>query len=297
MQNFLGFIHGADYLVNYFLIGAIFFHFLIVPAGGKEAEAIGKNGRKNIVFLLGLGFISSFLWMILSVHDMTESWVFESLWAGMSETSFAHIWCLKLAASLFLFGSVRLFWELKYNHYIILFFAVISPFAYVLTSHAAVQEDYTAIRMVLDWGHSLGVGVWTGGLFSLFQWLTQRIQSVEKIDSKISFQVVARFSHFAMASTFVIAVSGLVMAWLNGVSLQKPWDSDYGILVLFKVLFFTLILVAAAVNQFLHLRSWNEKNETEFVRKIRRDVGFEIVLLFVVFILAGFLTRTALPGG
>ncbi len=100
-----------------------------------------------------------------------------------------------------------------------------------------------------------------------------------------------------MTSTVMIAISGLVMAWLNGAPLLRPWDSEYGILVLSKLLFFCLILGAAAVKQFLHLRSFSENNEVIFVRKIRREVGIEILLIFLVFILTGFLTRTPLPGG
>ena len=297
MAWFLGFIHGVDYLINHLLIGAVFFYFLIIPAGGQDALKIGKNGQKQLASLIGISFLSSILWMILSVHDMTESWQLESLWIGMSETSFAHVWCLKLLCLLIFFTVTVYFWNSKKNEFFMLVFALASPFAYVLTSHAASQQDYTFFRMALDWGHTMGVGIWSGGLLSLYYWLGQRIITTEKVDPKMSFKVVTKFSHFAMASTFVILLSGLVMAWLNGVSIVRPWESDYGVLVLTKIIFFFIILGAAAVNQFLHLRNWNENNESGFVRKIRREVGLEIGLIIVVFFLAGFLTRTQLPGG
>ena len=297
MLYFLGFIHGADYLINHLLIGAIFFYFLILPAGGQVALKIGKNGQKQIVSFIGLSFLSSIVWMILSVHDMTESWQLENLWVGMSETSFAHFWCLKLALLLVLFTITVFFWNSIKNIYLMLVFALASPFAYVLTSHAAAQQDYTFFRMGLDWIHTVGVGIWSGGLLSLFHWLGQRVHTIEKVEPKMSFKVITRFSHFAMASTFIILLSGLVMAWLNGVSIIKPWESDYGILVLAKLIFFCVVLAAAAINQFLHLRNWNENEESGFVQKIRREVGIEIGFIVVIFILAGFLTRTSLPGG
>jgi putative copper export protein len=107
--------------------------------------------------------------------------------------------------------------------------------------------------------------------------------------------VVRRFSHFALTSTFVIAVTGIVMVYFAGVSLVRPWGAVYGQIALGKVFFFCAALGAAAVNQFLHLRNWNSENDRQTTMRLRREVSIELVLIVIVFGLAGFLTRTSLP--
>ena len=296
MQILLGLIHGGDYIVSHFLMDMIIFYSLILIVGGGQAFAVVPNWAKNIQRLVILNFITTFIWMMLSVHDMTESWDVDSLWMGMTHTSFAHIWCYKLILIAALYFVLR-FTAVKKIVYILIPLVIVYPFANVLTSHATAAEDFIFLRASLDWVHSLTAAVWTGGLCALFFWLNKKIESKIKLEPQVSYQVVTRFSHFAMASTALIGVSGLVMAWLNGVSLFKPWTTDYGMLVLAKLGFFCLALGAAAVNQFLHLRTWNPENENEFDLALRREVGIELLLVLIVFTFAGFLTRTALPGG
>jgi putative copper export protein len=168
------------------------------------------------------------------------------------------------------------------------------PFFSIFTGHAGVQNDHLLIRVTADWCHSVAVGVWTGGLWMLHVWLGKRL-SVAKLGPEVSLRVVTRFSHFAIVSTFVIAVSGLAMAYLAGVSLFQPWSSTYGQWILAKVFFFVAALLAASVNQFVYLRRWTPENDLKFSRGVRREVLLELIFLSVVFVLAGFLARTALP--
>ncbi len=100
-----------------------------------------------------------------------------------------------------------------------------------------------------------------------------------------------------MASTGVIGLSGLLMAYTAGVPLLHPWTAqDYGKLVFGKTMLFGAALLAAAINQFFHLRKWNPAGELQFSKSICREVRLELILVIGVLGLAGFLTRSALPG-
>ena len=81
-----------------------------------------------------------------------------------------------------------------------------------------------------------------------------------------------------------------------GVDPLHPWGTNYGSLVFAKIALFGLALAAAAINQFIHLRRWDPAKEKDFSRGVYREVGLEIPLMVAVFIAAGFLTRTDLPG-
>jgi putative copper export protein len=297
MQTFLGLLHGVDYLITHLLIGTLLFNLVIVGAGGASALELRSNWKKGILSLIFFNFFTSSLWMFFSVHDMTESWDFSNLWLGMSDTSFAHVWCLKLLFLLFISFLVQIEQGKKWTQHLLILSIFVLPFAFVYTSHASANENHKSMSMVIDWAHSLAVGVWTGGLWALFHWLGKRLESHNFSDPNSSYLVVIRFSHFAMASTFIIAVSGLAMAWLNGIELLRPWATDYGSMLVGKTVFFSMALAAAAINQFLHIRKWNPENEIQFSKSLRREISLEMVFVFVVFVIAGFLTRTSLPNG
>ena len=111
------------------------------------------------------------------------------------------------------------------------------PVFSALTGHAAAQPDHTFWRLILVVAHSIAVGIWTGGLWRLHQWLSQWLgHRLEKnrIHPEMSHAVVQRFSHFAMTSTGVIAITGIAMAYWAGVSLLHPLGTEYGKLVVGK---------------------------------------------------------------
>jgi putative copper export protein len=87
------------------------------------------------------------------------------------------------------------------------------------------------------------------------------------------------------------------MVYLAGVSFLRPWTTTYGLLIVGKVAFFTAALLAAGVNQFIHLRTWAPEKELAFVKAVRREVRGELVFLLFVFVLVGFLARTPMPLG
>ena len=59
----------------------------------------------------------------------------------------------------------------------------------------------------------------------------------------------------------------------------------------------SLALGAAGINQFLHLRNWRPEKAKEFEIAVKREVALELLLAMFIFMIAGFLTRTQLPGG
>ena len=292
MTTALGLLHGLDFLLSAWLIGAIVFHCLIVKAGGPEAEALIPDWPRKAAFLAALTFFSSFLWMLLTASDMAESWKPADLWIAISQTQFGHIWCLRLVLLLLIFILARFIRPPRKAIFSGL--AVLLPLASALTGHAGASEIRLALHLGVDWSHSIAVAVWTGGLWTLRAWLGQRL-SLNALGSQTGVRVVRRFSHFAVTSTFVIAITGIVMAYFAGVSLVQPWEKIYGQIALAKLLFFCAALGAAAVNQFFHLRTWNSENDRQTTMRLRREVSIELVLIVIVFGLAGFLTRTSLP--
>lgn len=295
LQPLIGPIHGTDFILTHLLLGFLIFQSAIVTAGGSNAIRLLDSWRRNVLVLIRLGFFSSLLWLFLSVHEMTESWSPGELWNGFTETSFSHVWCLKLFFLIVLHFFISGMRKIKHFSTFTTFSALFLPFAFVLTSHSAASENHQFGKMMLDWTHSLSVGIWSGGLLALHNWIGQKMDSIDEFNPQMTFSVVTRFSHFAMTSTALIAVSGFTMSWANGVSLFAPWESEYGKLVLTKTIVFSMALVAAIINQFVHLKRWNPNAELKFNKAIRREIKIELILIVIIFAIAGFLTRTELP--
>ncbi len=297
MSALLGILHGLDYVFTLFLLGTLIFQLLIVPAGGSEAVALQTPILRRVRLLLILSFISSSLWMILTAQDMADSWEFGDLWAAMAHTGFGHLWCFRILLLLIATGLSGQLLLSKRGRFILLAVAGLLPLFSSLSGHATATPSAYGWKIGVDWAHSVAAGIWSGGLFGLWSWLRARNSSNAKFLPETSHRVVERFSRYAMASTAAIGLSGLLMAYSAGVPLLAPWQAQlYGKLLIGKTLLFGAALLAASVNQFLHLRTWHPEREAVFSRSICREVGLEMALVLGVLALAGFLTRTALPG-
>jgi putative copper export protein len=289
MLTLLGIVHGLDFLLSCLLVGQILFFSLVLPSGGESAKSSFYFSKLHT--LAALAFLSSTVWMILTAANMSGSWAAADLWAAVSSTSFGHLWCLRILV----LALLALIWpRLRSGSAWVLvpLFGVLLISS--LTGHAAAGEHSTFLPVAIDWIHSVVVAAWAGGLLSLYQWLGARVSSLNS-NSNLSIKVVTRFSHLAMISTAVIFGTGILMAYTNGVSFRHPWDSEYGTKALLKVGLFSAALGAAAVNQFVHLRSAKETEERKFALSIRREIRIEIALVLFVFLVAGFLTMTELP--
>ena len=295
MQALLGGVHGIDYLLFHLLLGATVFRWAVVSAGGPDGEASDPKWRSRWKALVWLTLLSSLSWMVLTEADMGDSWLPRDLWLATAHTWFGHLWCARTVALLLL--AVASDWVRPDGKNLLIATAILSALALAssLSGHAASQDTGLWWRVSLDLAHSLAAGAWAGGLVSLYFWLGTRIGEGGG-DRSVTLAVVHRFSRLAMASTALLLVTGLAMAWASGLPPLRPWAVPYGQFIVGKAAFFGIALLAAAVNQFQHLRR-PAKSEVRFAAGLRREVRLEIFCVIVVFLIAGFLSRTSLPTG
>jgi putative copper resistance protein D len=128
--------------------------------------------------------------------------------------------------------------------------AVLPP---AFTGHAAQARDHgTAVSSLVF--HLVGVTVWVGGLAGLLTWATRRpghpggpARTVSPTARRAAVAAAARrFSGIALVAYGVVAVSGVVNAWVRLDSLGALTGSAYGRLVLGKV---AAIAVLGAIGQ------------------------------------------------
>jgi copper transport protein len=258
--------------------------------------SVAKCEQRVVRRLAAITLCTSAGYMIGSAADMMESWAAGDLWLAMSHSVFGHLWCVRVALLLGALFLARDETPSK-SKWIVMFTVALGVLlTSSLSGHAGAQEEWMQARVAVDWTHSIAVAAWAGGLFSLRRWLSGWLDNIEALPrgAGSAYQLVQRFSHLAMGSTGSIGVTGILMTYWAGVSFIRPWESTYGLLICAKLALFSAALLAAAINQFLHLRRYDPTREAFFARAIRREVTLELVCVTVIFGVAGFLARTAL---
>jgi len=132
-----------------------------------------------------------------------------------------------------------------------------------------------------DLAHVSAAAVWAGGVVGLLVLFSLRTRPGDLA------QTVARFSTVAMWSLGLLLAAAAVLYWRIAGSLDPPWRSGYGWIVLAK---------ASATAVIIGLGGWNRRRLTPRVdrsphaaRTLRRIVGVEAGLLALIVVLTGVL--------
>jgi len=100
-----------------------------------------------------------------------------------------------------------------------------------------------------------------------------------------------RFSTLGIVSVATLLVTGIASAWILVGSFQALLVTEYGLLLMLKIVVFAIMLVFAAVNRFwltpqLALSSGN-KAQLPALRRLMRNSVIEIALGFTIFVIVG----------
>jgi copper transport protein len=185
-----------------------------------------------------------------------------------------------------------------------------------LGGHAG-SGDLVPLAVVADTAHLGAVALWLGGLVVLF------VAFLPGADAEILRTTLPRYSQLALASVGVIVVTGVFQSWRQVGSLSALRDTDFGRLLVIKLLLVGVILVAAAFSREVVNRTFRARRERvavgaggppvemaalddpdEFeeplddeteVRNLRRSVFVEVAIAGAVLVVTALLVNTP-PG-
>jgi len=139
----------------------------------------------------------------------------------------------------------------------------------------------------------LAASAWIGGLLPLLLLLGEAGRRNEIDGPSIAFHASQRFSALGIVSVSVLLATGLINSWILIGSLRGLVATDYGQLVLLKVLLFAAMLCVAAVNRMLLTPRLGDPRggqpEVRTLRQLKRNITIEIVIGFGVFAIVGIL--------
>jgi copper transport protein len=118
-----------------------------------------------------------------------------------------------------------------------------------LAGHAAIEHPI-AVFFPSDVLHVLAGSVWVGGIACLLIALpgaTRRLQGGER--SRLLLATLARFSPIALGSVVVIAVTGVIQAYIDVRSFHGLFHTTYGVLIIVKVILLSSLIGLGWVNR------------------------------------------------
>lgn len=160
-----------------------------------------------------------------------------------------------------------------------------------LTSHASARESWSTVATASIIVHQWSVGLWVGGLAALAVGWSWRGESGPDADKdRASRYPIRRFSTAALVLAVLGIATGVVNSGLALPTLDSLWESDYG-----RILILKLILLAPVLGLAIYHRLWLRRHLAAIGQALRGTVRIEAALALLVAGVGVALALSALP--
>jgi copper transport protein len=320
-------VRWLQYMAMMMLFGGFAFHvFVLGPAlrrshsinDMERAAAMSMSAHRIIYFSwlsLILLVIVSLAALVLQASTVFDKSIGEALSPALlnqiiTRTGFGTSWRLQVWAIAALVVIVLLFSRyMKHEptgNYRVWWWSGLAASAVLMlspawTGHAVAAAREFPFAIGTDWLHLLAGGFWVGGLFHLALTMPRAVSVLEERGRlHVLHRVIPLFTRLAMASTILIALTGLYNSWMHVDRFGELWSTSYGETLSLKVLLVIPMLVLGGINTFIiHPRASRliEKEESatteaepvKLNRSFYRSVGIEAALGGVVLLVAAIL--------
>jgi copper resistance protein D len=158
------------------------------------------------------------------------------------------------------------------------------------TGHAGSGAGELGIlQLAADVLHLIAAAAWLGGLVSLAFLLAAACRQDALAWASVARDATRRFSALGIVSVGIILATGMVNSWILVGSLHALTVTEYGRLLMLKIVLFAAMLLIAGVNRFwltpqLALRSGSLPRA---LRQLARNSMIEIALGLAIFAIVG----------
>jgi copper transport protein len=143
-----------------------------------------------------------------------------------------------------------------------------------------LSEGPRFLHAVLSVVHVASAGVWAGGVLALAVVLRRRHN--DRVDSR-GVEMIVRFSVAAMFSLGLAGLAGVVMALFIDSDVASYLSTDWGRILVVKVVLVGAAAMLGAYNHFRVLPALERKpDNSDVIAQARNTVTTEAIVLFVV---------------
>jgi putative copper resistance protein D len=281
------------------------FTFEVVALGptrsfaSDDLHGVERRLLRVAIWSLVAALLSALLWFWLEVASMSGL-SFGGVFSGTAwrtvlfETSFGRIWQLRLG--LIALATTLTALRLSRAHLQSAFKLVLWLVGIVLLVSLAWISHASAARaqplgLLGDALHLCAAGGWIGGLLPLTIFLAAAKDRLSL--GAHAAHVLRRFSALSLCCVSVLVISGLSNSWLLVGSVRAFFTTQYGALLLFKVLLFSLLICSGARNRFvIKTKLLAVPTPPDLLSQLRRNVIYEVCLGVAVVAIVGWLGVT-----
>jgi copper transport protein len=226
------------------LIGAVTFCVVVWPRARtfRATRVITYGGLGVLAFATLAGFLLQGPYAAgLGVSHVVDT----SLWRDIATTRFGTVWLARLGLCAVAFVLVRVMFSRSEHPRLPRWWIVSATLVGIsiaatpaLAGHAATG-DLVALALIADVVHVVAMSIWLGGLLLMAVVVLRGNEIEERRD------VVLDFSFVATWCVLALVASGAFQTWRQVRSLDALRDTDYGHILVIKLVVFALMAVFA----------------------------------------------------
>ncbi len=282
--------------------GSLIFGAVVARPALRSEQAGARLLRTQTIAVVWVSLIiaaaSGVIWFLLQAAAMTElalGAVMESgeLSTVLNQTQFGQVSEIRIALAVTL--AVCLACDrFPLANWLGLAAASGLTAAIAWTGHASsTLGKIGTLHLIADGLHLLAAAAWIGGLAALVLLLVAARRNRTMAWASMAHAATRRFSTLGIISVATLLVTGLVNGWILVGSLNALLVTEYGRLLVLKIVAFAVMLAFAAVNRlWLTPRlalSGTEPRRLDALRQLGRNSTIEIALGLTIFAIVGML--------
>jgi copper resistance protein D len=293
-------IRAIHFAATAVVAGSLVFRAVVAEPALRSAKLATTVVRSQILMTawiaLAIAAASGVIWLQLEAASMSgrsfgEAMTSDVLSTVLNETQFGLVSKIRFVLAIILAACLA-FDRLALPRWLALVSALGLVAAIAWTGHGgSTPGEIGEVHVTADALHLCAAASWIGGLVSLVLLLSAARRHQALAWASLARDAAQRFSTLGIATVGILLVTGIINAWILVGSLQAMLITEYGQLLMLKLVVFTSMLVFAAVNRFrltpqLASSSGKEAQLTA-LRQLTRNSVVEIALGFTIFAIVG----------
>jgi putative copper resistance protein D len=293
-------IRAVHFAATAVVAGSLIFRAVVAEPALRSTPAETTVIRSQILRITWVGLAiaaaSGVIWLQLQAASMSglpfgQAMTWDVLSTVLNETQFGLVSKIRFVLAIILAACLA-YDRLAPARWLALGSALGFIAAIAWAGHAgSTLGEMGNLHLMADALHLLAAAAWIGGLVSLALLLSAARRHQAFAWASLAGDAAQRFSTLGIISVGTLLVTGVVSAWILVGSLHALLITEYGQLLMLKIVVFAIMLVFAAVNRFwltprLALSSGNEA-QLPALRQLTRNSVIEIALGFTIFAIVG----------
>jgi putative copper resistance protein D len=293
-------VRGIHFAATAVVAGTLVFRTVVakpaLPAELAVAEKLQAQSLRVAWIALAVGLLSGVIWLFLQAVSMSglppdEAMTSQVLSTVLNETQFGVVTEIRSVLAIIL-ATCLAFDRFPLADWLALAAALGLTAAIAWTGHAAsTLGGLGNLHLAADALHLVAAASWIGGLVPLVLLLVAAMRDDVAAAASLVRDATERFSTLGIVSVATLVATGVVNSWILVSSFRGLFVTEYGQILILKLVVFALMLAFAALNRLsltpqLAVASGKQR---EAVRRLMRNSIVEIVLGFSIFAIVGML--------